>query len=166
MVLRTKREGVKSVRSFARARSRASEARYRRITPDDRKLDVRILLAALATGKTVREAAKMAGLSERRVARWVAFNGFLPTIRKAQRKGKTARNKPFSDEAFASLTELNAALSDRTFQETADRYAGGDRDQLYEMWMSGELMAIYEREAIETLRGTARTILPTVTSAH
>jgi hypothetical protein len=37
-------------------------------------------------------------------------------------------------------------------QRSADRYAGGDRERLHEMWMSGELMAIYEREAIVVLR--------------
>jgi hypothetical protein len=44
------------------------------------------------------------------------------------------------------------ALQDRDLQRSADRYAGGDRDRLNEMWMSGELMAIYEREAIASLR--------------
>jgi hypothetical protein len=149
---RTKRARTPGRRPLTRARSRASKATRRRITPDDRQLEVRIFLAALAAGKPLREAAKMANLPERRIVRWVAFNGFLPAVKKAQRTGKVARSEAFGDEALAALMELNAALSDRTQQQTADRYAGGDRERLDRMWMSGELMAIYEREAIEALR--------------
>lgn len=50
------------------------------------------------------------------------------------------------------MVERNIALEDRTLQQAADRYADGDRERLQEMWMSGELLAIYDREAIETLR--------------
>jgi hypothetical protein len=34
----------------------------------------------------------------------------------------------------------------------ADRHAGGDCDRLHQMWISGELMSLYEREAIAGLR--------------
>jgi hypothetical protein len=50
------------------------------------------------------------------------------------------------------MVELTIALQDRTSQRTADRYSGGDRERLHEMWISGELMAIYDREAIADLR--------------
>jgi hypothetical protein len=50
------------------------------------------------------------------------------------------------------MVELNIALQDRTLQQAADRYSDGDREQLHKMWMSGELMAIYDREAIASLR--------------
>jgi hypothetical protein len=123
-----------------------------RITPDDRKLEVRIFLAALATGASVSGAAKLAGLSERRIVRWVAFNGFLPAVQDAQRRRRTARRDPLGKKAFNASIDLRIALQDRYLQRAADRYAGGDRDRLLEMWMSGELMAIYEREAIANLR--------------
>lgn len=55
-------------------------------------------------------------------------------------------------EAFDASIDLRIALQDRELQQAADRYAGGDRDRFDEMVMSGELMAIYEREAIANLR--------------
>jgi hypothetical protein len=82
----------------------------------------------------------------------VAFNGFLPAVQDAQRKGKTAKRDPVGRAAFDASMALTIALQDRDLQRSADRYAGGDRDRLHEMWMSGELMAIYEREAIASLR--------------
>lgn len=94
----------------------------------------------------------MAGLSQRRIVRWVAFNGFLPAVQDAQRKGETLKRDPHGREAFDANIDLRIALQDRDLQRSADRYAGGDRDRLHEMWMSGELMAIYEREAIANLR--------------
>jgi hypothetical protein len=123
-----------------------------RITPDDRKLEVRIFLAALAAGASINGAAKVAGLSERRVVRWVAFNGFLRAVKDAQRKGQTARCDPLGQRALDASIDLRIALQDRDLQRAADRYAGGDRERFNEMWMSGELMAIYEREAITNLR--------------
>lgn len=83
----------------------------RRITPDDRKLEVRIFLAALATGASIKVGAK----------------------------------------AVDARVELNIALNNRSLQQAADRYAG-DRDRLHAMWMSGELMAIYDREEIASPR--------------
>jgi hypothetical protein len=82
----------------------------------------------------------------------VAFNDFLPAVRAAQRKGRTAKRNPFGQKTFDPNVDLTIALQDRTLQRAANRYAGGDRDCLHEMWMSGELMAIYEREAIAGLR--------------
>jgi hypothetical protein len=84
--------------------------------------------------------------------RWVAFNGFLPAVQDAQRKGQTAKRDPLGQEAFCASIDLRIALQDRDLQRSADRYAGGDRDRLHEMWISGELMAIYERAAIANLR--------------
>jgi hypothetical protein len=82
----------------------------------------------------------------------VAFNGFLPAVQGAQRKGQTAKRDPLGKAAFDASIDLTIALQDRALQRAADRYAGGDRDRLHEMWTSGELMAIYEREAIASLR--------------
>ena len=80
--------------SATRASRRPSRRLRTRITPDDRKLEVRIFLAALASGASVRAAAKVATLSERRILRWVAFNGFLPAVQEAQRKGQIAKDDP------------------------------------------------------------------------
>jgi hypothetical protein len=113
---------------------------------------VRIFLAALAAGESVRGAAKIAELSERRIVRWVAFNDFFPAIKKAQNKGRRTKHDPFGVNASKALIELNDALADRSVQQSADRYAGGDRGRLYEMRMSGELQAIHDREAIANLR--------------
>jgi hypothetical protein len=113
---------------------------------------VRIFLAALATGASIRESAKAALLSERRIFRWVAFNGFLQAVQEAQSKGQVAKRDPFGQAAFDAGIELTLALQDRNLRVAANRYAGGDRERLCEMWMSGELMAIYEREAIANLR--------------
>jgi hypothetical protein len=109
-------------------------------------------LAALAAGESVRAAAKMAELSEHRIARWVAFCDFLPAVRKAQRKAKRAKGNGLGAAQIDALLELRAAIAERSEQRTADRYAGGDRERLYEMRKSGELMEIYEREAIANLR--------------
>ncbi len=144
-------DGHAAVR-ITRASRRPSRRLRTRITPDDRKLEVRIFLAALATGASVRAAAKLATLSERRILRWVAFNGFLPAVQKAQRKGQVAKDDPIGQAAYDAGAELALALQDRDLQRSADRHAGGDRELLHKMWMSGELMAIYEREAIATLR--------------
>jgi hypothetical protein len=95
---------------------------------------------------------EVATLSERRILRWVAFNGFLPAVQEAQRKGQIVKRDPFGQRAFDAGIKLTIALQDRELQQAADRYAGGDRDLLHRMWMSGELMAIYEREAIANLR--------------
>ena len=138
--------------SATRASRRPSRRLRTRITPDDRKLEVRIFLAALASGASVRAAAKLATLSERRILRWVAFNGFFPAVEKAQRRGQIAKADPFGKVAFDAGAELALAIQDRDLQRSADCYAGGDRERLHEMWMSGELMAIYEREAIANLR--------------
>jgi hypothetical protein len=46
------------------------------------------------------------------------------------------------------MVQLNIVLQDRTLQQAANKYANGDRERLHEMWMSGELMAIYDREEI------------------
>ena len=59
----------------------------------------------IATGTSVRAAAKLATLSERRVLRWVAFNGFFPAVEEAQRKGQVVKDDPFGhpgqrDEAW------------------------------------------------------------------
>jgi len=45
-----------------------------------------------------------------------------------------------------------AIVQDRDLQRSEDRYASGDRGRLHEIWMSGALIAIYEREAIANLR--------------
>jgi len=154
---RTKRAHTPSTSALiTRARRRPSGRQRTRITPHDRKLDVCVFLAALETGATVRGAAKVASLSERRILRWVAFNGFLPAVKEAQRKGQLVKGDPFSQRAFDAGIDLTIALQDRTLQQAADRYAGGDRDRLHEMWMSGELMAVYEREAIANLRGCGK----------
>jgi hypothetical protein len=110
---------------------------------------VRVFLAALATGKSVREAAKLATLTERQIERWVAFHNFLPAVRGAQRKGKLANEDPFGDGQLDALIELNAALADRSERQRADRYAGGDRERLHQMWISGELDRIWVAEAAE-----------------
>jgi hypothetical protein len=70
----------------------------------------------------------------------------------AQRKGLIAKADPFGAKAVDAMVELNIALQDRTLQQAADRYADGDRERLHEMWMSGELMELYDREAIVGLR--------------
>lgn len=77
-----------------------------------------------------------------------------PSLRRqdAQRKGQTAKRDPLGKAAFDASIDLRIVLQDRDLQRSADRYTGGDRDRLHEMWMSGELMAIYEREAIANLR--------------
>lgn len=149
---RTKRAQTHADAFLARARSQPSEPKQKRITPEDRPLEVRIFLAAVATGECVREAAKWAELSERRVLRWVAFCDFLPAVQDAQAKGQIAKRHPHGQEAFDAGIELRIALQDRDLQRSADRYAAGDRDRLHEMWMSGELVAIYDREAIANLR--------------
>ncbi len=148
----TKRVRTPRRRVLTRARRQASRYSRTRITPDDRKLEVVIFLAALATGESINGAARLAGLSERRILRWVAFNGFLPVVQSAQSRGQSARRDPLGKEALDASIDLRIALQDRDLQHAADRYAGGDRDRLHEMWMSGELMAIYEREAIANLR--------------
>ena len=94
----------------------------------------------------------MADLSERRIVRWVAFNGFFPAVEKARNKGRRTKHDPFGVNVSKALLELNDALADRSLQQSADRYAGGDRKRLHEMRMSGELQAIYDREAIANLR--------------
>jgi hypothetical protein len=71
-----------------RARTKAAKRGSKTIvTPAGQQLDVHVFLAALAAGKSVPTALKMAGLSERRVARWIAFNSFGPAVKKAKRKG-------------------------------------------------------------------------------
>ena len=123
-----------------------------RITPDDRKLEVRIFLAALATGASVSGAAKVAGLLERRIVRWVAFNGFFAAVEEARSRGGRTKHDRFGVDASKALIELNDALADRSEQQSADRYADGDRERLHKMRMSGELQAIHDREAIANLR--------------
>jgi hypothetical protein len=113
---------------------------------------VRVFLAALATGASVRGAAKLAALTERRILRWVAFDGFLPEVEKAQRKGRRAKHDPFGVEASKALIELNDALEDRSVQQSVDRYAGGVPERPRKMRMTGELQAIHDREAIANLR--------------
>lgn len=97
-------------------------------------------------------AAKAAGLSARRIVRWVAFNGFFPAVEKARSKGRRTKHDRFGVDASKALIELNDALAERSEQQSADRYADGDRERLHEMRMSGELQAIYDREAIANLR--------------
>jgi hypothetical protein len=75
---------------------------------------VGIFLTALATGKSVREGAKLAKLSEHRVARWVAFDDFGPAVMDAQRKRRFAKTNPFSGKAVDAMAELTVALQDRT----------------------------------------------------
>jgi hypothetical protein len=123
-----------------------------RITPEDRPLDVRIFLAAISAGRGVSAALDLSGLSERRVARWIAFCDFGTVVGKAKRKGRRARMDIDGSASLAGLCELNAALSDRLEQRVADRYAGGDREHLSRMRESGELDRIWVREAIDTLR--------------
>ena len=82
----------------------------------------------------------------------MAFNGFFPAVEDAQRKGLVVKSDPLGHGAYDAGAELALALQDRDLQRAADRHAGGDRELLHKMWMSGELMAIYEREAIATLR--------------
>ncbi len=94
----------------------------------------------------------------------MAFNGFLPAVKDAQRKGQTAKRDPLGKAAFDASIDLTIALQDRDLQRSADRYAGGDRDRLHEMWMGGELMAIYEREAIASLRRCGKNDLLTTMS--
>jgi hypothetical protein len=113
---------------------------------------VQVFLATLATGVSVRRAAKLAGLSERRILRWVAFHEFLPAVEEAQRKAQIAKADHTGRTAFDADVDLAIAMQNRELQLAADRYAEGDRDRLHEMWMSGELMEIYDREAITDLR--------------
>jgi hypothetical protein len=136
----------------SRARNQPTKQKKTRITPEDRPLDVRVFLAALAAGKGVPEAAGLAELSTHRIARWVAFCDFLPAIRKAQRKGKRYNSDGAGEARIDALIELSAALEDRTEQRAADQYADGDRERLLEMQKSGELQAIHDREAIANLR--------------
>jgi hypothetical protein len=84
-------------------------------------------------------------------AGWLSTASCLP-VQDAQRKGQTAKRDPLGQEAFDASIDLRIAIQDRDLQRSADRYAGVDRDRLHEMWMSSELMAIYEREAIANLR--------------
>lgn len=86
----------------------------------------------------------------------MAFNGFLPAVQDARRKGQTAKRDPLGQTAFDASNDLRIALQDRDLQRSAGRYAGGDRERLHKMWMSGELMAIYEREAIASLRRSGK----------
>ena len=82
----------------------------------------------------------------------MAFNGFLPAVQEAQGKGQVVKDDPLGQCAYDAGAELTFAIQDRDLQRSADRHAGGDRELLHQMWMSGELMAIYEREAIAVLR--------------
>lgn len=137
----------------SRARTQAAKRGSKTtVTPADQQLDVRVFLAALAAGKSVPTALKMARLSERRVARWIAFNGLGPAVKKAKRKGWLAQRDPYSDAAIDGLMALNAALFDRLEQQTADRYASGDTERLHQMRMSGELREILDREAVASRR--------------
>ena len=49
----------------------------------------------IATGTSIRAAAKLATLSERRIPRWVAFNSFFPAVEEAQLKGQVVKDDPF-----------------------------------------------------------------------
>ena len=111
-----------------------------------------LFLAAMATRTSVRATAKSAKLSERRIQRWVAFNGFIAQIEEALQKAKIAKVDTTARTAFDADVDLFIAGRNRELQLAAHCYAGGDRDRLHEMWMSGELMAIHEREAIAGLR--------------
>jgi hypothetical protein len=73
----------------------------------------------------------LAALTERRILRWVAFNGFFPAVEEAQRKGRVAKDDPFGQAAYDAVAELTLALQDRDLQRSADRYAGGDRERLH-----------------------------------
>jgi hypothetical protein len=148
---RTKRAHTR-VGVSSRARSQPTEQKKARITPEDRPLDVRIFLAALAAGKAVADAAELAELSTHRIARWVAFCDFLPAIRKAQRKGRRSKGDRTGDVRIDALIELSAALDGRSEQRSADRYADGDPERLHEMRENGELQAVYDRGAIANLR--------------
>jgi hypothetical protein len=130
---RSKRGEEHAAVHITRASRRPSRRLRTRITPDDRKLEVRIFLAALAMGASVRAAAKLAALSERRILRWVAFNGFFPAVEEAQRKGQVVKDDPLGQGAYDAGAELALALQDRDLQRSADRYAGGDRELLHKM---------------------------------
>jgi hypothetical protein len=88
--------------------------------------------------------------------RWVAFNGFLPVVEKAQHAARIAKEDPKGRKGFEAGVELRLALQARDLQNAADRYAGGNLERLSEMWQSGELMAMYEREAIASLRRSGK----------
>jgi transposase len=139
--------------SRPRARTKpAKQAGKTSITPDDQQLEVRMFLATLSAGESVSEACSRAGLSKRRIARWIAFNDFGSAISKAKRRGEIARKEAFEKAALDASIELALAQEDRTLQQGADEYAGGDRELFHTMWMSGELEEIWGREAIANLR--------------
>jgi|GEM_PF-6633384 hypothetical protein len=53
----------------------------------------------------MRGAAKIAALSERRIARWGAFYAFFPAVEEAQPRGQVARSDPFGQYAFDTSME-------------------------------------------------------------
>jgi hypothetical protein len=63
-----------------------------------------------------------------------------------------ANADPFTREVVDASVDLTIALQDRTLQRAADQYADGDRERLRQTWVSGELMELYDREAIAGLR--------------
>ena len=142
-------------RQDARPRARTwsgKRTQKARVTPLDRPLDVRIFLAAIGAGKSLDEACDLSGLSERRIARWIAFNDFGPTVKKAQHSGRVARREGLGGVPLENLLELNAALTARTWQRAADKWADGDLVRLHHMRMTGELREVWDREAIVSLR--------------
>ena len=64
------------------------------------------------------------------------------------------------------MVGLDIALEDRTLQQAADRYADGDRERLQEMWMSGELLAIYAARRLRPCAGMESTPWQTATNMH
>ena len=94
----------------------------------------------------------------------MAFNGFLPAVQKAQRKGQVAKDDPLGQAAYDASAELALALQDRDLQRAADRHAGGDRELLHKMWMSGEL-AVILRAGGNRESCTASTVWPSAMSA-
>jgi hypothetical protein len=118
------------------------------VKPSDRQMDVRIFLASIVAGESDEIARQRAGISERRISRWCAFHRFAGRIRAA--RGRATRAKKNHDDR--PMIELLSALNDRTQQQVADKYAGGDTERLYQMWISGELLAIWDIELIEGVR--------------
>jgi hypothetical protein len=79
--------------------------------------------AQFRAGATVREAAKLAALSGRRIARWVPFYGFFPPVEGGSAQRPDRHQRSFGQYAFDASRELRIALQDRDLQHSANRYA-------------------------------------------
>jgi hypothetical protein len=82
-------------------------------------VEVRILLAAVAAGKTIREACELARISETHLARWVAFEGFEPLLDAA--RAKVNPDRLAFDENQLELIDALTVRSERDVVESAAR---------------------------------------------